>query len=165
MSTNVEVQSVSPNDAKPYVSRLVTPYDYGYNDEQKWNAVNACKSDYKKALKLSDLDRLKFSELNNIIGSIIRFKIGKKYYDATIVAVSLPDETVTLYPTGEIHEATGKEFASKYCSSPYWFNLAIKGRLNFWTSNIENLDMSSVIPMQKTHLKFKDLDSIPNNYM
>jgi hypothetical protein len=154
-----------PQLNKHEVSRSVTPYDYGYNDEQKWNALYACKSAYKKSIKLDALDRLRFSELNDIIGSIVDFTIGKKTYKATIIAVSLPDETVTLYPTGEIHEATGKEFASKYCSYPYEFNLSIKNRLNFWTSKIENLDISSVLSMPKTHFKFKDLHSIPDNFM
>ena len=148
----------------PLIRRSITVYDYGYNDEQKWNAINSCKYAYKKALKLTDTEKEKFEILNNNIGGFVNFRIGKKVYKATILAVSVPNETVTIYPTGEIHKS-GKEFVNKYRSYPYAFRLRIDGRMDFWSSRIDNIDMLSLLPMPKIHLKFKDFDSMPDNYM
>jgi len=149
---------------KTDISRSVTPYDYGYTDVHKWNSGNACKSAYRKALKLTDTQKQKFEILNDNIGSVVNFIIGKKVYKTTIVAVALPDETVTVYPTGEMHDS-GNEFVRKYRSYPYEFRLAIEGRMDFWSARIDNIDMSYFLQMPKTHLKYKDFDSMPDNYM
>lgn len=150
------------------VRRPITVYDYGYTDENKWlgsGGLRASKTDYKKAKKLTKEQILKFEKLNELIGSIVNFRIGKKTYKATIVAVSLPNDIVTIYPTGEIHDLTGKEFVNKYCSYPYAFNLAIKGRSNFWSSRIDNIDFSKVLKQSVKYFKFKNWESIPKKFM
>jgi hypothetical protein len=160
------------NDNQPprfvSVSRSVTPYDYGYTDDDKWcgnGRFKPSKTDYKKAIKLTKEQFLKFEKLNKLIGCVVDFRIGKKIYKATIVAVSLPDDMVTVYPTGEIHESTGKEFAYKYCSYPYYFNLAIKGRSNFWSSRIDNIDINEIVRQPVKYFKYKNLESITDKYM
>jgi len=156
------------------VSRSVTEYDYGYTDEYKWEGSFSApnKTAYKNALKLSNEDRLKFEKLNNLIGFEVDFVIGKKSYKATIVAVSIPDDKVTVYPTGEINPYSKKEHAYTYSSYPYSFHLGIDSRMGFWTRKIENIDLSNAKNVgvffendEKTlnFFKCKDLESVPNN--
>jgi len=156
--------------------RTITEYDFGYTDEYKWEGSYSApnKTAYKKALKLSNEDRLKFEKLNTLIGFEVDFTIGKKTYKATIVAVSVPDEKVTAYPTGEINPYSKKEHAHVYSSYPFSFNLSIDGRMNFWSSKIENIDLSNAKKAgvffesqdkPTTFLKFKDLKSVPKNFI
>lgn len=154
----------------------VTEYDYGYTDKYKWDGSFSApnKTAYKNALKLSNEYKLKFEKLNTLIGFEVDFIIGKKTYKAIIVAVSIPDSKVTLYPTGEINPYSKKEHAHVYSSYPFEFNLSIDGRINFWSRKIENLDLSNaknvgVFFESKKNptkfLKFKDLKSIPSNFI
>ena len=107
-----------------------------------------------------------FPKLIDLIGYEVDFTIGKKKYRAIIQAVSLPDDECTVYPNGEINEYHKKEFATIYCAKPYWFNLSIKGRNDFWTKRIENIDLSNPVKVEGTekYFKFKDIEAAKKIY-
>jgi len=170
------IEPQKPKCVQTSVSRSVTEYDYGYTDEYKWDGSFSApnKTAYKNSLKLSNEDKLKFEKLNTLIGFEVDFTIGKKTYKATIVAVSIPDSKVTLYPTGEINPYSKKEHAHAYSSYPFEFNLSIDGRMNFWSRKIENIDLSNsknvgvFFELQEKpvkFLKFKDLKSVPKKFI
>jgi hypothetical protein len=122
---------------------------------------------FNKARKLTEDQRQKVHKVKDLIGYEVEFTIGTKNRKARIVAVSLPNDTVTIYPTGEINEKYNKEFAHKYCGYPFDFRLQIEGREEFWTSSIDKLNLSNPVKTiwAEKYIQFNNLDQTKLKYM
>ena len=147
--------------------RQITKYDYGYSNEYQWQHVGKYtdRNGYNFAKKLSQEQIEKFETLNNLIGHEIDFKRGTKTVRAVVIAVSLPDFEATVYPSGQINPHTGREFATKYVSYPYSFNIWIIGSKgdSFWTRNIDNVTINNPIKSEdidfNSHIKLGKFDA------
>ena len=104
------------------------------------------------------MDIKKFQEAFNLVGYEVDFTVRDKIRRALIVAVSIPGMTTTVYPHGEMNEYYKKEFATIYSNAPYWVNLSILGRNDFWTKQIENLDLKNPIKVDDSFVRFENIE-------
>lgn len=153
----------------------ITKEDYGFDKEKGWNAYwkSPAKNDYYRAKKLTDNQIDKFDILNKMLGWECDFIYRNKKRKAVIIAVSLPGQSTTVYPTGEINEHYKKEHAIMLNSYPYWFRIAIEGCMDFWTNKIDNINLenSKFVGFYfnarevKDPIKFKNIDEARKIYM
>ncbi len=120
---------------------------------------------YQQAKKLTDDEIDLFYKANDLIESEVGFNYRGKNRRVIIVAVSIPDLMVTVYPTGEWNKHYNKEFATKYASFPYSIRLSIDGLMDFWTNKIKNVDFSNVIKPDKiTHIRYDKIKNSKNYF-